>query len=87
MANNLVITLQPAAEFYKDEGGKSNFLTMIVTTPPAYIITGTVKLKATLAYDNFDFVEVSEPARARFPSAVHPPPVRSARVPARAHYD
>ena len=53
MSNALVITLQPPTEFYKDEGGKSNFMTLIVTTPPAYIITGTVKLKATLCYENY----------------------------------
>ena len=59
-SSTLVITLQPPSEFYKDEGGKSNFMTMIVTTPPTYIITGTIKLKAFLCYENEKRVEVGD---------------------------
>ncbi len=43
-------------------------MTMIVTTPPNYILTGTVKLRASLCYENEKLVEVgacASHARAR----------------------
>lgn len=48
----LVISVPPADIFYKDEGGKSNFLTMIVTTPPGFIVSGTIPLRIYLCYEN-----------------------------------
>ena len=33
------------------QGGKSNFLTMIVTTPPGFIVSGTIPLHIYLCYE------------------------------------
>lgn len=39
------------SEFYKDEGGKSNFLTMVVGVPPGYPLVGPIPLKASLYFE------------------------------------
>jgi hypothetical protein len=41
-----------------DEGGKSNFMTMIVTTPSSFPLTFTIRLKASLYFESEKPVEV-----------------------------
>jgi hypothetical protein len=55
--NQLVVLEQPVGEFYKDEGGKSNFMTMIVGLPPGYTYVGSIPLKASLYFESERRVE------------------------------
>lgn len=47
---NLECTQQPDIEFFKEEGGRQNFLSMGVRVPAGYVLPHVVTLKANLHY-------------------------------------
>lgn len=54
---HLVVLEHPVCEFYKDEGGKSNFLTMVVGLPAGVVLTAPLPLKASLYFESERRVE------------------------------
>ncbi|KAF0719287.1 Aste57867_1135 [Aphanomyces stellatus] len=66
MPPRLVVTLQPASEFYKDEGGRSNYLTVQVAVTddrgdvPWNVSNDAMPLRMTLLYESGKLVEEQE---------------------------
>lgn len=58
----LLVLEHPVGEFYKDEGGKANFLTMVVGVPPEYPLVDPVPLRASLYFESEKRVEEKDQA-------------------------
>ena len=58
----LVALEHPVPEFYKDEGGKANFMTFVVGLPAGYVITAPLPLKVSLYFESERRVEEKDQA-------------------------
>ncbi len=52
MLNEVHVYMCGPAFVCAGQGGKSNFMTMIVTTPPGFIVSGRIPLRIRLVYEN-----------------------------------